>query len=95
MKKILFLSLFILLVLSLQLANRSLPPAPQPIAPPGPEMLPDAPELAGTAWIMASLNGALPAADTTVTLQFGKTAQQAALTAATAIRHSSCRMAKT
>jgi heat shock protein HslJ/uncharacterized protein YraI len=27
--------------------------------------------LAGTAWVMASLNGALPAAETTVTLQFG------------------------
>ena len=27
--------------------------------------------LAGTAWVMASLNGAPPAAETTVTLQFG------------------------
>jgi heat shock protein HslJ len=48
--------------------------ATQAIAKPGPEPLTPAPagsDLAGTSWIMSSLNGALPAAETTVTLQFG------------------------
>jgi heat shock protein HslJ len=50
------------------------PAATQAIAKPGPELLPPAPAgsaLAGTTWIMSSLNGSLPVADTTVTLQFG------------------------
>jgi heat shock protein HslJ len=50
-------------------------PAPtQAIAKPQPELLPPTPAgsaLAGTSWIMSSLNGALPLADTTVTLQLG------------------------
>lgn len=42
------------------------------IAQPGPEIIaPAAPDLAGTAWIMSSMNGALPLDETTVTLQFG------------------------
>ena len=48
--------------------------APQAIATPLPELLTPEPAgstLAGTSWIMASLNGALPAPDTTITLQFG------------------------
>jgi heat shock protein HslJ len=47
---------------------------PQAIATAGPEMLTPTPaggKLAGTAWIMSSLNGALPAAETSATLQFG------------------------
>jgi heat shock protein HslJ/uncharacterized protein YraI len=50
------------------------PAATQAIAQPGPELLTPAPaesSLAGTSWIMSSLNGALPVADTTVTLQLG------------------------
>ncbi len=48
------------------------PAATQAIAQPGPEIIaPAAPVLAGTAWIMSSLNGALPVAEATVTLQFG------------------------
>ena len=48
------------------------PAATQAIAQPKPEIIaPAAPVLAGTAWIMASLNGALPVADAAVTLQFG------------------------
>ena len=48
-------------------------PAPtQAIAQPQPEIIaPAAPVLAGTAWIMSSLNGSLPVEDTAVTLQFG------------------------
>ncbi len=51
------------------------PAAAQAIATPLPEMLnptPSGSTLSGTAWIMSSLNGALPVADTTVTLQFGE-----------------------
>jgi heat shock protein HslJ/uncharacterized protein YraI len=51
------------------------PAATQAIAKPGPEPLKPAPAgsaLAGTSWIMSSLNGALPVADTTVTLQLGE-----------------------
>ena len=50
------------------------PAATQAIAKPGPELLKPASAgsaLAGTSWIMSSLNGALPVADTTVTLQLG------------------------
>jgi heat shock protein HslJ len=50
------------------------PAATQAIAKPGPEPLKPAPAgsaLAGTSWIMSSLNGALPVAGTTVTLQLG------------------------
>ena len=48
--------------------------ATQAIATGGPEMLTPTPagsSLAGTSWIMSSLNGSLPAAETSVTLQFG------------------------
>lgn len=43
-------------------------PAPAPIAP----AVGVAPTLAGTSWILSSLEGELPLDDTTVTLQFGK-----------------------
>ncbi len=48
-------------------------PAPtQAIAQPGPEIIaPAAPVLAGTAWIMSSLNGSLPIDEAAITLQFG------------------------
>lgn len=46
--------------------------ATQPIATPGPEIIaPAAPVLAGTHWIMSSMNGSLPAAEAAITLQFG------------------------
>ena len=51
------------------------PAAAQAVATPLPELISPAPggsSLAGTAWIMSSLNGSLPVADTTVTLQFGE-----------------------
>jgi heat shock protein HslJ len=50
------------------------PAATQAIATPLPALLTPQPAgstLAGTSWIMSSLNGALPVADTTVTLQLG------------------------
>lgn len=51
------------------------PAAEQAVATPLPAPLtpePTGSQLAGTEWVMASLNGNLPAANTTVTLQFGK-----------------------
>jgi heat shock protein HslJ len=50
------------------------PAATQAIAKPLPELLTPTPaesSLAGTSWIMSSLNGALPVDDTTITLQLG------------------------
>jgi heat shock protein HslJ len=86
MRKLSLFSLLILLVLLLAAcAPGTLPPveppaavaepAPAPtqaIAQPAPEIIaPAAPVLAGTAWIMGSLNGSLPVSDGAVTLQFG------------------------
>ena len=87
MKKLSLLSLLLLLALLAAACQPAVPlppieapataapaaPAPtQAIAQPGPEIVaPAAPDLAGTSWIMSSLNGELPTAETTITLQFG------------------------
>ncbi len=72
---------FVVLVAACQSAT-----PPPPAATPVPEEASPEPAeamLGGTAWVMTALNGAPPAAGTTVTLQFGTDGSVSGSTAAT------------